>query len=184
MLVLRVRDAREQGLRLADPIVQRLRQQPRFVAVCQPHHLALAAHVDDAALAVQFFLAELLGPRRRESAVVPRQLHRRHVAARRELIVGRCRVRKADAVERRRQCFDHGRQTEVQRLERMIDQVRAHVAERTLAPVHPSAPVMRMIDRVVIDVRRHAEEEIPRERRRDGRRLAIQRVGYQRCDTS
>jgi hypothetical protein len=103
---------------------------------------------------------------------------------RRELIVGRGGMRIADAVERRRQGVDHGRQTEVQRLERMIDQVRAHVSERTLAPVHPSLPVVRMIDRVVIDDRRHAEEEIPRERRRDGRGFAIQRVGYQRCDTS
>jgi len=72
--------------------------------------------------------------------------------------VGRCRVREADAVERRRPCLDHRGQTEVQRLKRMIDQVRAHIAERTLAPVHPSAPVMRMIDGVVLDVRRDAEE--------------------------
>ena len=73
-------------------------------------------------------------------------------------------MRIADAVERRRQCFDRGGQTEVQRLERMIDQVRAHIAERTLAPVHPSAPVVRMINRVVIDLGCNAEEEIPRER--------------------
>ena len=45
----------------------------------------------------------------------------------------------------------------------MIDQVRAHVAERALAPVHPAAPVERVIERVIVDRRRDAEEEIPRQ---------------------
>ena len=44
----------------------------------------------------------------------------------------------------------------------MIDEVRAHVAERALAPVDPAAPVERVIDRVIVDRRRDAQEEIPR----------------------
>ncbi len=48
----------------------------------------------------------------------------------------------------------------------MIDQVRAHVADGADAPVHPAAPVERVIDRVIFDALRDAEEEIPVERSR------------------
>ena len=63
----------------------------------------------------------------------------------------------------------------------MIDEVRAHVAERALAPVHPAAPVERVIDRVVVDLRRDAEEQIPRQL--VGHRVvADQRRGEPRVD--
>jgi hypothetical protein len=34
----------------------------------------------------------------------------------------------------------------------MIHEVRAHVAERALAPVDPAAPVERVIQRVILDI--------------------------------
>src|SRR5215469_13690828 len=45
----------------------------------------------------------------------------------------------------------------------MIDQMRAHVADRADAPIHPAAPIERMIDGVIRNIRSNAEEEIPRE---------------------
>src|SRR5688572_31954217 len=44
----------------------------------------------------------------------------------------------------------------------MIDSVRFDVAELVLAPVDAAGPVDRVIDRVVLDRRRNAQEEIPR----------------------
>src|SRR5262245_44253501 len=43
----------------------------------------------------------------------------------------------------------------------MIDQVRAHIAERASAPVNPAAPVERMIDRMEGDFGRGPEIQIP-----------------------
>ena len=43
----------------------------------------------------------------------------------------------------------------------MVDEMRAHVAERALTPVDPATPIERMVERVVLDVGRRAEEQIP-----------------------
>src|SRR3954454_11880566 len=43
----------------------------------------------------------------------------------------------------------------------MIDEVRAHVAERALTPVDPPAPAARVIDRVIVDRRSDAKEQVP-----------------------
>ena len=45
----------------------------------------------------------------------------------------------------------------------MVDQVGSHVADRADAPVHPAAPVERMVDGVVLHQRRRAEKQVPRE---------------------
>src|SRR5687768_8908157 len=39
--------------------------------------------------------------------------------------------------------------------------MRSHVAERTLAPVDPAAPVEGVIDRVILDLGSDAEEQVP-----------------------
>jgi len=44
----------------------------------------------------------------------------------------------------------------------VIDQVGAHVAERALAPVHPAAPIARMVNRVVLDLWGDPKEQILR----------------------
>src|SRR5256885_11779501 len=43
----------------------------------------------------------------------------------------------------------------------VIDQMRAHVSDGADAPVYPAAPVKRVIDGVVFDLRTHAKEKIP-----------------------
>ena len=43
--------------------------------------------------------------------------------------------------------------------------MRAHVSDGANAPIHPAAPVERVVDGVILDVwRRCAQKEIPRER--------------------
>ena len=98
-----------------------------------------------------------------EPAVVPHELHLRHPVPFRELVVGGRRTRIGRAVERRGLGLDHGGQPELQRPHREVDQVRAHVAERALAPVHPAAPVERVVNRVVRHLGRDAEKQIPRQ---------------------
>ena len=92
--------------------------------------------------------------------------HRRHAAARREVVVRRRRRWERGAVERRRLRFDDGRHPELERPERMVDQVRTHVTERALTPVDPAAPVERVVDGVVRHFWRRAKEQIPVQRRR------------------
>ena len=55
-----------------------------------------------------------------------------------------------------------GRVVEIERPERGIDEVRAHVADGAHAPVGPATPVERMVDRVVVDVARRARGTGPR----------------------
>src|SRR5260370_20116037 len=43
----------------------------------------------------------------------------------------------------------------------MIDEMRAHIANRADAPIGPAAPVERMIDGVVLHLRRDTEKQIP-----------------------
>src|SRR4051812_6685391 len=165
-LVVLVADAGQLLRRLADRVVQRFRQQARILAVGVVHQLALAADENRAAGRVERFFADLDRLRRQQTAVVPGELDRRLAAARRELVHRHRRVREADAVERRRHRFDRRRVAEIERPQRVIDQVRAHVADRADAPVDPAAPVERVIHRVIVDARRDAEEQIPVERRR------------------
>ena len=101
-LVRLMRNARELFRRRAVGVVPRHRQQPRAAAIRVLEHLALGAHVEDAALAVQpLFVSHLVRLGRRQTAVVPRELDRRHAPARRELVVGGRRVWKRQLVERR-----------------------------------------------------------------------------------
>ena len=44
----------------------------------------------------------------------------------------------------------------------------AHVADGTDAPIDPATPIEGMVDRVIVDARADAEEEVPGERLRDG----------------
>src|SRR5260370_17818044 len=43
----------------------------------------------------------------------------------------------------------------------MIDEMRAHIANRADAPIGPAAPVEGMIDGVVLHLRRDTEKQIP-----------------------
>ena len=135
--------------------------EPRLEAVGVLNQLALRADIHQAAARVHPRVADVFGLGRQQAPVVPRQLDRRQIAALRELVVRRRRRRIRRAVERRRQGLDRRRVAEIERPERMVDEVRAHVAKRALAPIHPAAPVERVIDRVVVDFRRAAEEQVP-----------------------
>jgi hypothetical protein len=42
----------------------------------------------------------------------------------------------------------------------MIHQVRGHIAQRAGSPVDPAAPVERVVDQMVVDLRRRPEVEI------------------------
>src|SRR6185295_20274868 len=71
---------------------------------------------------------------------------------------------------------------EIERPIRKVHQVRAHVADRAAAPVDPAAPVERVIDGVILDIRRGTEKQIPREPL--GLRItAGHRVGETRFET-
>ena len=56
-----------------------------------------------------------------------------------------------------------GREIQVQRPERRIDEMRAHVADGAHAPIGPAAPVERVVDRVIVDLAGTAEEQVPGE---------------------
>ena len=129
------------------------------------------------------------GRGRIEPAVVPIELDRRLRAARGELVVNRRRdgIRDRLVVSARfarsrgrtrigrnphrsplRRCrFDARRIRQSERPVRMIDQMRAHVAERADTEVDPAAPVERVIDRVIRDIfRDRSDVEIPVQSRR------------------
>ena len=58
--------------------------------------------------------------------------------------------------------------------------MRAHVAERALSPIDPAAPVERVIERVILDERRDAEKQIPRQL--VGNRIGPARAGHRRAE--
>ena len=105
-------------------------------------------------------------PRARE-LVVHRRRHReghrtaavpRRRRSRRSVRIGGNRRR----APRRRRRFDARRMRETERPERVIDQVRAHVAECAGTEFDPAAPVERVVDRVIRECpRRLAEIQIP-----------------------
>src|SRR5579859_724630 len=157
-------DARQCLRWLGCGVRERLRQKARVEAIGVMHQLALAADDHDAAIFVHFLVfTEFFRLRRQEATVVPRQVDGRHFSARREFKESLRGVRERNFVERRANGFDTGGQAELERPKRNVEQVRAHVADRTATPINPAAPVERMIDRVIGDLGSDAEEEIPRE---------------------
>ena len=63
------------------------------------------------------------------------------------------------------------RRAQLERPDRMVDDVAAHVAHRAGAEIPPAAPIHRGISRMIGPLADRAEPEVPVERRRDRRRV-------------
>src|SRR5437879_11489110 len=108
-------DARKLLRRLAEGFMERLGQEPGLEAVGVVQELAFAADEQGAAFLVQLFIAKLFGLVGLEAAVVPGELDGRHSSARGKLVERQRGARVRDAIERRRDGFNAGRERSEER---------------------------------------------------------------------
>lgn len=189
-----VREARLGVVRLAglarldplDPMSGRTRDCLRRVLETLPQtaweqagHARPAAAEDRALLAdevnpivrqVDAFV-QVLGPRRHLPAVVPEDLHRRPVAAGRELVGDDLPGRKRLRMRRGRLGLGRHGRVQVQRVKRRVHVVNGHVAHGARAVIKPCPPFPRMVRRMIRPRRSTAQEQVPVQAVRHGRRI-------------
>ena len=160
-------DARKFRSGLLDGILKRLGQEARIGAVGIVHELALAADDDGATFLFELLFAEFDGLGRSEAAVEPSEFDGRHGTARCEFIEDDAGGRIRSTVERTGDSLDRGGVAEIETGHSNVEEMSAHVANGTDAPIDPAAPIEGMVDGVIGDARANAEEEVPRKSLRD-----------------
>src|SRR5215207_5652529 len=156
---------------------ERLGVDLRVVAVRLVRHEALVA--DEDATAAFTRERDVLRQDGEEPAVVPDEAHGGLITARGELVARQHRERIGAGIllptaPRRARRDDRRRIVEPERPERLVDDVRAHVADRAHAEVDEAAPAEWVVRRVIGDLPRGGtEEQIPVHALRDRLRIDL-----------
>src|SRR5256886_15759704 len=142
------------------------RNQPWILAVESAENLAMIADEQKplvilvSALEGNIF-CQLLGARRHQPAVVPREPDGRHVASGWELVAHNRSQRISFFIAIAGARFHRRWGLELQHAEGGVEAVGAHVAECAAAEVGPSAPGKRQINMIEWAFRRRAEPQVP-----------------------
>src|SRR5690348_15827426 len=129
------RRTRQRLGRLLEALHFRFRQKPRMRAVEPAKNFALVADEQKAFILLAAFalqgniVRQFFGARGLEAAVIPRELHRRHIAARGKVVTHHGSKRIGLFITIRGTRFDLRRRFELQHPENRVEAVRPHVAQ-------------------------------------------------------
>ena len=150
-------------------LVGALGYQTRVLAAPALHeHLSLIAHKNDAVFRIQdCVLPQFGGTLWQQAAIVPVQLHRRHISPRGELVMHDCCQRDGFCEYRRGARLHSVGRAQFERRKHGGKVMNAHVPEAARSEIPPTGPAERDVGRMIGPNWRRAEPQVPIQRIRN-----------------